>query len=180
PQTYIDENGDEQPVANDNGDPLVLNPNIEKLSNPDGGWYDGVVNIKYEIQEGGLDNMNNDLVVFRLADVMFMKAESMMRKNGNAANAQAVKLVNDVRARSFTSNDASGKYTPSTLTMNELLDERAREFAYEMTRREDLIRFGKFNDVWWAKPVTDKHYELFPIPTNIRTANPALTQNPGY
>jgi|GEM_PF-2968250 len=126
------------------------------------------------------ENMNNDLVVFRYADVLFMKAESLMRKNGNIATSEAVGLINDVRARSFASGDAAAKYTILALTANELLDERASEFAYEMTRREDLIRFGKFNEAWWEKPVTDAHYEVFPIPTNIKTANPALDQNPGY
>lgn len=180
PQTYIDEDGNEQPVENEDGDQVVLIPDIEQLSNPEGGWYDGVVNIKYEIEEGGLDNMNNDLVVFRLADVMFMKAEAIMRKNNNTANAEAVSLINDVRARSFDAADPDATYSTGQLTMDELLDERAREFAYEMTRREDLIRFGKFNEAWWEKEETDNHYELFPIPANIMTANPALTQNPGY
>jgi hypothetical protein len=172
PQTYTDENGDEQE--------LVISPKIEKLFNGDGGWTDGAVNIKYEVEVGGLENMNNDLVVFRLADVMFMKAESLMRKNGNVATQQAVDLINAVRARSFAENDPDAKYTSTTLTMNELLDERAREFAYEMFRREDLIRFGHFTDPWWEKPASDKKYEAFPIPFNVLTANPALQQNPGY
>ena len=69
---------------------------------------------------------------------------------------------------------------PVALT-DELLDERGREFAYEMHRREDLIRFGKFGDAWWAKDQDpDKHYEFFPIPFTILTANPSLKQNPGY
>lgn len=189
PQTFVDEDGNEQPVINGDGDPLVLNPNIEELSNPNGGFYDGAINIKYEIEVGGLNNMNNDLVVFRLADVMFMKAESLMRKNGGAASPDAVNLVNEVRARSFDASDPKAAYiaiTPPSgsqkvqLTLDELLDERAREFCYEMTRREDLIRFGKFNDAWWAKDATDAHYEVFPIPSNILTANPALKQNSGY
>jgi len=45
--------------------------------------------------------------------------------------------------------------------VDELLDERGREFAYEMFRREDLIRFGRFQDAWWVKEQDpDKHYEL--------------------
>ena len=179
PQTYIDEDGEEQPVENEDGDQVVISPKIEQLFNPDGGWYDGAINVKYEVEEGGLDNMNNDLVVFRLSDVMFMKAESLMRKSGGATT-EAVALINAVRKRSFAANDKKAKYTTATLTLDELLDERAREFAYEMTRREDLIRFGKFDDAWWEKEASDEHYKLFPIPTNIRTANPALTQNPGY
>lgn len=180
PQTYINEDGDEVPVENEDGDPVVINAKIEKLDNTDGGWYDGAINIKYEIEEGGLDNMNNDLVVFRLSDVMFMKAESLMRKAGNTATTEAVNLINTVRKRSFKSNDKQAKYTTTTLTMDELLDERAREFAYEMWRREDLIRFGKFGDAWWEKEASDAHYNIFPIPSNIRTTNPALQQNPGY
>jgi hypothetical protein len=49
-----------------------------------------------------------------------------------------------------------------------------------MMRREDLIRVGKFGDAWWEKEASDAHYRLFPIHTNIRTANLALQQNPGY
>lgn len=180
PQTYVDDNGDVQPVLNDDGDPLEINPKIEQLSNQDGGWYDGAINIKYQIEENGLDNMNNDLVVFRLADVMMAKAEALMRKAGGVATTDAVALVNAVRKRSFKPGDTHAKYTTATLTMNEFLDERAREFAYEMTRREDLIRFGKFGDAWWEKDATDAHYNLFPIPSNILTSNPALKQNPGY
>ncbi|MEJ7676687.1 MAG: RagB/SusD family nutrient uptake outer membrane protein [Segetibacter sp.] len=180
PQWYNDENGDQQPVLDEGGNQVVLSAKIDKLFNTDGGWTDGAVNIKYEIEVGGLDNMNNDLVVFRLADVMFMKAESLMRKNGNTATQQAVDIINLVRARNFSLNNPAAKYTAITLTMNELLDERAREFAYEMFRREDLIRFGHFTDAWWEKPVSDKKYEKLPIPLNVLTANPALKQNPGY
>ena len=121
------------------------------------------------------------MVVFRYADILDMKAECLMRLNGDGANQEAVGLVNQVRARSFAANDPASKYTTATLTMNELLDERGREFAYEMLRREDLIRFGKFEEAWWQKPAdADKHNELFPIPQTVITTNPALKQNPGY
>ena len=88
-----------------------------------------------------------------------------MRLNGNNATTEAVDLVNKVRARSFAANDPDAKYTTATLTMNELLNERGREFSYEMFRREDLIRFGKSRYAWWEKTQDpDKHYELFPLP----------------
>jgi hypothetical protein len=64
--------------------------------------------------------------------------------------------------------------------LDELLNERGREFAYEMHRREDLIRFNKFTEAWWEKEQTDKKREIFPIPFDVVTANPALVQNPGY
>ena len=124
--------------------------------------------------------MNNDLVVFRLGDIMDMEAECLMRQNGGAATQAAVNLVNTVRSRSFKSGDKGSAYTTSTLTLDELLNERGREFSYEMKRREDMIRFGHFNDAWWEKPATDAHYQLYPIPYNAITTNNNLKQNPGY
>ena len=118
---------------------------------------EGVMNIKYEIENGlnygsnGFVNMNNDMVVFRYADILVMKAECLMRLNGDAATQEAVDLVNQVRQRDFSAADSKAKYTTATLTLDELLNERGREFAYEMFRREDLIRFGKFEDAWWEK-----------------------------
>ena len=176
---YTDENGDEQEVTED-GEPLYINKSIEKLFNSDGGYYDGSMNIKYEAEHTTLPNMSNDLVVFRLSDVIFMKAESMMRKNGGVATPEAVTLVNSVRARSFNAGAPGSVYTTGTLTLNEFLNERGREFSYEMYRREDLIRFKKFNEAWWEKPASQAYRALFPIPTNVLTANPNLKQNPGY
>lgn len=185
PQTYTDENGDEQDIYNYEGEPMDITPHIDDLFNANDN--EGVMNIKYEIEQNadygsnGYVNMNNDMVVFRYADILMMKAECMMRMNGGNASAQAVDLVNQVRARSFAANDQQAKYTTSTLTLDELSNERAREFSYEMLRREDLIRFGKFEDAWWEKDQdADKHNEIFPIPQTIITTNPSLKQNPGY
>jgi hypothetical protein len=185
PQTYTDENGDQQPVPDWSDEPMVITPHINDLF--DATDDEGVMNIKYEIEynygtygANEFVNMNNDMVIFRYADILMMKAECLMRLNGDAATPQAVDLVNNVRARSFAPNDSRAKYTTATLTIDELLNERGREFAYEMFRREDLIRFGKFNDAWWEKEASDAHYQLFPIPFDITTANPSLKQNPGY
>jgi len=109
-----------------------------------------------------------------------MKAECLMRQNGDVATQIAVDLVNDVRARSFDPGDSDAAYTTATLTMDELLNERGREFAYEMHRREDLIRFNKFTEAWWEKEESEKHREIYPIPFNVLTSNPELKQNPGY
>lgn len=180
PQTYEDENGEQQNVLDWNGEPMNVTPYIDMLINNDGGEAQGAMNMKYEIEYGGLSNMNNDMVVFRLADILMMKAECLMRLNGNAATGEAVDLVNEVRARSFDAGDTDAEYTTATLTMDELLDERGREFAYEMHRREDLIRFGKFTQEWWEKRASDPKREIYPIPFEVITANPSLKQNEGY
>jgi hypothetical protein len=180
PQTFIDENGVEQPILTWGGDPMDVTPYIDMLVNNDGGEAQGAMNKKYEMERGGLESMSNDMVIFRLADIMMMKAESLMRMNGGTATQGAVDLVNEVRARSFAGGDPDATYTTGTLTLDELLNERGREFAYEMHRREDLIRFNKFTEAWWEKEQTDKKREIFPIPFDVVTANPALVQNPGY
>lgn len=183
PQSYIDINGVEQPVMgwyDQDGQQLVIKPQIQMFNNPNAAYGEGVRNVKYEVEKGVVWNNNNDLVMFRLSEIMFIKAEALMRKAGGAAPQEAVDLINQVRARSFAAGDPDATYTTGSLNMDELLDERGREFAYEMKRREDLIRFGKYGNAWWEKPASDKTRELFPIPLQILTANPALVQNPGY
>jgi hypothetical protein len=162
------------------GEQLTIHPEIQMLMNPNGGYGEGVRNKKYEIEKGMIWNMNNDFVVLRLAEVMFVKAEAIMRMNGGVANAEAVSLINEVRSRSFAEGDPDATYTTATLTLDELLDERGREFSYEGKRREDLIRFDKYTEARWEKAQSSPHREIFPIPMNILTANPALVQNPGY
>ncbi len=162
------------------GEQLVIHPEIEMLMNPSGGYGDGVRNRKYEIQNGMIWSINNDYVVFRLAEMMFIRAEALMRLNGGVASPEALELVNTVRQRSFAPGDPDALYTAGSLTLEEFLNERGREFAYEGKRREDLIRFGKYTEARWEKPQSEPYRTIFPIPMNILTANPALVQNPGY
>lgn len=125
---------------------------------------------------------NNDFVLYRLAEIVLNKAEAIMRKNGGAANAEAVALVNSVRQRAFTATDwPSAAYTTATLTLDELLAERGREFIFEGKRRQDLIRFGKFTTAtWWDHAATSAKAELFPIPGRQIRLNPNLEQHEGY
>ncbi|AWW29199.1 RagB/SusD family nutrient uptake outer membrane protein [Echinicola strongylocentroti] len=125
----------------------------------------------------------NDYIIYRLTELYFNKAEAIMRQNGGTATQEAVDLINASRQRAFTEADwADAMYTTSTLTLEELLAERGREFIFEGKRRTDLIRFGEFTQgSWWDHEATnDPNRELFPIP-HVQTAlNPNLTQNPGY
>jgi hypothetical protein len=125
---------------------------------------------------------NTDWNIYRLTWIYFAKAEAIMRKNGGAANAEAVKLINDSKKRSFSAAAWPAlAYTPATLTMDELLAERGREFIFEGFRRDDLIRFKKFTTgTWWDHKPTTAFKELYPIPQVQRNLNANLTQNPGY
>ena len=90
---------------------------------------------------------------------------------GNTGDALA--LINEVRDRSHATE-------LTTLTEDDILDERGRELAFEMSRRRDLIRFDRFGDAWEFKEVSEDYRKLFPIPQAAIDANPNLTQNPGY
>ena len=125
---------------------------------------------------------NTDWNIYRLSWIYFAKAEALMRKSGGAANAEAVELVNTVKKRAFKAADwEKEKYTTSTLTLDELLAERGREFIFEGFRRRDLIRFGKFHTAsWWDHKPSQEYRTLFPIPQQQISMNPNLKQNPGY
>lgn len=116
------------------------------------------------------NNASNDYVFLRYADVLLMKAEALLRNSGAPA---ALLIVNQVRVK-------RGATPLGTLTLDNMIDERGREFYWEGWRRQDLIRFGKFLQPWQLKPTDDKKYLLFPIPANAKAVNKNLTQNPGY
>lgn len=133
-----------------------------------------------------LTYVDTDYPVFRLADVYLMYAESVLR-GGSGSSATALQYINELRQRAY--GDNSGDISISDLTLDFILDERARELYWEGSRRTDLIRYGRFsntNDVWpWKGGVaggvsTNAKFDLFPIPASDIAANPNLTQNPGY
>lgn len=125
-----------------------------------------------------------DFPVYRLADAYLMYAELALRGAANTSTDQALTYVNQVRTRSNTNAITSGE-----LTLDFIIDERARELNLEGHRRTDLIRFGMFTGstyIWpWKGGVAGgtsipENYNLFPIPLSALNANPNLTQNPGF
>lgn len=158
--------------------PLVFVNYIKSMT--EGEENSGARSIKYETEEQSKGNQDNDWVIFRYADILFMKAEALMRKNGNVATAETVNLVNSVRQRAFDAADwEKAKYTTATLTMDEFVTERGREFAFEGTRRSDMVRFGKYvTTSWWDHAASQKpEYNIFPVPTKQLAANPNLKPN---
>lgn len=127
---------------------------------------------------------NTDWNIYRLTWVYFAKAEAIMRKNGGVATQEAVDLINTCKKRAYTAEDwalPGVAYTPATLTMDEFLAERGREFIFEGFRRDDLIRFGKFTTAsWWDHQPSNPTKALYPIPQRQIDLNSALKQNPGY
>ena len=154
-------------------------------------FIQGYPNPKYKNKtKDGLNGSNNatsahvdvDYPMFRLADVFLMYAEAKFRTGDEST---ALLYMNKIRERAY--GDQAHNY--SSLTLQDFLDERARELNWECTRRTDLIRFDLFTSgtyVWPFKggdaagsAVSDK-YKLYPIPTADIVLNPNLQQNPGY
>ncbi|MBL7858259.1 MAG: RagB/SusD family nutrient uptake outer membrane protein [Cyclobacteriaceae bacterium] len=153
------------------GAPLTYTPEINQLF-PNSLRQAGVRIGKFEFQLGTSPDLSNDFPIFRYGDILLMRAEALWRLN--ASSTEALDLVNQVRARSWAGNPLA------TLTADALLAERGREMFAEGYRRSDLIRFGKYNDAWWEKPVSAASKNLFPIPQGQIQVNPDLVQNPGY
>lgn len=160
----------------------IYDPNDKAIYNHQNALeYHGPRSIKYEIAYKA-GNMGNDLVVYRYADILLLKAEALIRKNGGVATQEAADLVNMVRSRAFD-NPESHLYTIATLTLDELLAERAREFYSEGMRRNDLVRFGKYVRGTWEffdRSNEGDYRNVFPIPQKEINLNTSLKQNPGY
>lgn len=135
--------------------------------------------LKYEVEKFGVNKFcENDFVLFRYADVLYMQYEAALRAGDNATCA---KLLAEPEFQKIRTRVGCQPYT--SLDLDELLDERGREFAWEMLRRRDLIRFNKFTKGGWLfKPVeADNHRDWFPIPRKmIETSGGLWTQNKGY
>lgn len=134
------------------------------------------------------DFVDTDFPLFRLGDVYLMYAECAVRGAGGASATQALDYVNALRERA-NNGATNANITQSQLTLDFLLDERARELHWEAHRRQDLIRFnrytgGSYNWAWKGNGsngiAISNIYRLFPIPNASLAANPNLTQNPGY
>ena len=129
---------------------------------------------KYEIDPTAIKDgklMENDIVLFRYADLLLMKSEAKVR-NGENGDAE----LNLVRGRVHAS--------PRSATLETILAERQLEFAWEGIRRQDLIRFRQFTRAYSNRPTLPNeesgYTTVFPIPEQIRLMNPGWTQNPGY
>jgi starch-binding outer membrane protein, SusD/RagB family len=132
--------------------------------------------LKYEFSKKSASGRNlgdADISIVRLADVYLMRAEAKLRKSNDAAGALAD--VNFVRA----SRTAVGTPAPALTTMNLdlLFRERGFELYWELLRRTDMIRFGKYEGQWTEKTDANPQKRIFPIP---QTAIDGASNLPGY
>jgi starch-binding outer membrane protein, SusD/RagB family len=164
------------------GTPLTFTPYINQLQ--PNAWRQAGARIgKWQFYNGMTSSLDNDWAIFRYADILLTKAEAIARKNNNWNDPITFAIVNQIRTQ-------HGGVTPyPVITADLFLAERAREMFAETFRRQDMIRFGKYNLAWRfhpADPVDNigpngiNHLNIFPIPETQLNANQNLTQNPGY
>ena len=147
----------------------------------------GATNTSYK----GNDDAPSNKIYIRLADVLLWKAEAY-NEVGNYA--QAIAIINAVRARSRTSVTVGGTLPPGgtlpdrgasvdkAVIKGWLMHERRVELGFESQRFNDLKRWGTAKAVLVAlnKNFQDHNY-LYPIPQGeIDKSGGSITQNPGY
>lgn len=165
-------------VTLDDGTPLVYYPQEVRLdvSNTAYEKTAGARMRKYEIDLAAMSDgqlRRNDIVLFRYADVLLMQCEALLRDGRAGADADG--LLNAVRSRVGMDD--------RTATLDNVLEERMLELAWEGWRRNDLIRFGQFTRSYTDRPQLSADVNgytlVFPIPGETLTAS-GSAQNPGY
>lgn len=185
-------------VAKDRkGNPLILTKNItlrytdanhtildwQNLDVGDDldGWRQGYRSVKFFVINDDYKNgrnQSNDVPIFRYADILLMKAEALTRKGTGGTIAQS--LFNQIRTYVHA---PSLTHVP---TLQDIYEERGREFMNENWRRNDMIRFGHFEDEFFphyhSNPYAnfEKTRRIFPIHKDMLDNNTEWKQNPGY
>ena len=158
---------------------LIKQDNTIDVGNDDNAIQQGCHSIKWFITPADYNNgrnQSNDLPLFRFADILMMKAEALVRLGQSGAKD----LFNQIRAY------AGAPQIAAEPTLQEIYDERGREFFDENWRRNDMIRFGHFEDEFFPHYKNfpdanfDKRHRIFPVEQEMLDLNPGWTQNPGY
>lgn len=121
-----------------------------------------------------------DIYVFRLAETYLLRAEAQLKLNNKSAAANDINTVRK-RAQAPPASEAE-------VSIDYILDERARELLGEELRSLTLMRMNKFVEytrkhgyVSSAKTIENKN-DLYPIPQSVIEANKeaVIEQNPGW
>ncbi len=148
------------------------------------GWRQGWRSIKFYPNPNEYSAYNrsqsNDVPIFRYADIILTKAEAILRGAAATNGDTPQSLFNQIRGYVHA---PQLDHTPS---LQELLDERGREFFDENWRRNDMIRFGTFESEYGFHVRTnpdarfEKTCRILPVPQSVMKENTNWTQNAGY
>lgn len=114
---------------------------------------------------------NNDIVLYRYADVLLMMAEAKVR-NGEDGTDELFQVRDRVGLPKVEA------------TLESILNERYLELAWEGWRRNDMVRFGIFGKEYEGHTPNEVDLSgastVFPIPADIMAMHTNWKQNPGY
>ena len=134
---------------------------------------------KYEFDpEGGNGNSNVDIPLFRLGGIYAMRAEAYFRKGSTGLAMDDLNKLRTSRQREALFGNAPGKVLTS-LNSEQLYKELGFELYWELQRRPQSMRFGKFDLAGTAKAASEPYRRFFPIPQTVIDAKD-LEQNFGY
>lgn len=164
-------------------------------------WKYNGMGDEWELKREG-DNQDANFIVYRMADVMLMKAEALIRKGGTANWQEALDLIGQTRTRAgmTTPLGIDVAETSELDLLNALLEERDLEFAAEGKRWYDLLRLGRqqnfkyksqfidlvmtnnttANRKWLSSTLSNDDAWFLPIPEWDIQTNKLLVQNPYY
>lgn len=148
------------------------------------GWRQGYRSIKFYPNPNEYAqysrNQSNDVPIFRFADIILTKAEAILRGAQATGEDTPQSLFNKIRSY------VHAPLIDHTPTLQDVLDERGREFFDENWRRNDMIRFGTFESEYgfhkkgFPNASFDKTRRIFPVPQDVLNENVNWKQNLGY
>jgi starch-binding outer membrane protein, SusD/RagB family len=157
----------------------------------------GLENVKYEIGpynsmiiDNSFQGSTQNMYYLRYADVVLMASEAAMMLDDQPSALEYLNLIRE-RARNCGDGIHPADLT-GAVTKQEIMDERAREFAVEGERFFDLVRWHEAYNVlngsrmeWWDDNYNDLIYtepknDFFPLPTIEVSKNPSLEQYSGW
>lgn len=169
----------------DCAEPTIIHPEVSSITNAHN--FDGARLNKWEADKTGTYKYcENDFVLMRYADILWMKEEAILRGGAGASGFGSADFKT-LKSRSFAYGGSSFEEAyGSAPTLEMILDERGREFTWEMVRRRDLIRYGEYGNIQYVTK-KDDYLKWFPIPRSVleksligEDGKRLWTQNEGY
>lgn len=155
-----------------------------------------------EQTQRGSDAQDANFIIYRMADIILMKAEALICSGGTANWTEAISLINQIRTRAGanTVDPSIEEETEESMLTEYLLPEREMEFAAEGKRWYDLLRFARKhnnqykqqfmnlilennvegNQKWLKSALQSEDAWFLPIAESELTSNKLLVQNPYY
>lgn len=193
-EKLADELGKDYTVPKGIAVPTIITPEFRDIN--DASYNDGARMWKYELDKTGkVQWADNDFVLMRYAEILWNKEEALKR-GGKGNSGVGTADFKTMLARNFEYDGGDvesrvNKYKtvygdPAGWGVEQILDERGREFYWELLRRRDLIRFDEFKNVQYVTG-NDSYRNWFPIPYAVieravrdENGKPIWTQNKGY